>query len=59
LSIKVDEPLEPGRYYTAFMNDYKEEGSKQPDYKIVRPREQGAAQGNAPAPKTGGDSLPF
>jgi uncharacterized protein (DUF736 family) len=59
LTIKLDEPMEEGVYYTALVNNYKEE-ERHPDFKIMRPREMDS--GSSPAKKDDvpkKDDIPF
>ena len=59
LTIKLDEPMQEGKYFTALVNNYKEE-EKHPDFKIMRPREMDS--GSSPAKKDDGpkkDDIPF
>ena len=44
LSIKCDVDLKAGEWYSAFKNDYKQEGDKAPDYRIVPPLGQSPRQ---------------
>jgi len=57
LTIKLDEPMEDGVYYTALVNNYKED-EKHPDFKIMRPREMDS-QSSKPEKNTVKDDIPF
>ena len=57
LTIKLDEPMEDGVYYTALVNNYKED-EKHPDFKIMRPREMDS-QSLKPQKDTIKDDIPF
>ena len=57
LTIKLDEPMEEGVYYTALVNNYKED-EKHPDFKIMRPREMDS-QSSKPQKDTIKDDIPF
>tara|TARA_R100000773_G_scaffold38006_1_gene33123 strand:+ start:436 stop:678 length:243 start_codon:yes stop_codon:yes gene_type:complete len=57
LTIKLDEPMEDGVYYTALVNNYKED-EKHPDFKIMRPREMDS-QSSKPQKDTIKDDIPF
>ena len=57
LTIKLDEPMEDGVYYTALVNNYKEE-ERHPDFKIMRPREMDS-QSSKPEKNTVKDDIPF
>ena len=57
LSIRLDEPMQEGVYYTALVNNYKEE-EKHPDFKIMRLKEQGSSPVANPEPKPKND-IPF
>jgi len=57
LTIKLDEPMEEGVYYTALVNNYKED-EKHPDFKIMRPREMDS-QSSKPEKTTVKDDIPF
>lgn len=37
LSIKFDEDIKAGTWFTAFKNGYKKDGDKQPNYRIMPP----------------------
>ena len=57
LTIKLDEPMEDGVYYTALVNNYKED-EKHPDFKIMRPREMDSGS-SKPEKNTVKDDIPF
>tara|TARA_R100000329_G_scaffold102453_1_gene84334 strand:- start:60 stop:302 length:243 start_codon:yes stop_codon:yes gene_type:complete len=57
LTIKLDEPMEDGVYYTALVNNYKED-EKHPDFKIMRPREMDS-QSSKPQKDPIKDDIPF
>lgn len=56
LTIKLDEPMEEGIYYTCLVNNYKEE-EKHPDFKIMRPQDLGSSKPKQDPPKK--DEIPF
>jgi len=58
LTIKLDEPMEDGVYYTALVNNYKED-EKHPDFKIMRPREMDSGSSKPKTDDVVKDGIPF
>ncbi len=58
LTIKLDEPMEEGKYFTALVNNYKED-EKHPDFKIMRPREMDSGSSKPKTDDVPKDEIPF